>query len=52
MRRRAHLANHTIQLFRHLRQEGVEAASGTLYFGMPPGEFFTRMQPQAQAASP
>ena len=46
-----HLANHTMQLFWYLRQAGVDADSGTLYFGMPPGQFSTRMQPQTQAAS-
>ncbi len=37
-----HMANHVMQLFWYLRQAGVDADSGTLYFGMPPGEFSTR----------
>ncbi len=40
-----------MQLFWYLRQAGVDADSGPLYFGMPPGEFSMRMQPQMQAAS-
>ena len=37
-----HTANHVMQLFWYLRQAGVDADSGTLYFGMPPGQFSTR----------
>ena len=46
----AQLTNHTMQLFWYLRQVGVDADSGTLYFGMPPGKFSTHLQPQMQAA--
>jgi hypothetical protein len=37
-----HSANHVMRLFCYLRQAGVDADSGTLYFGMPPGQFSTR----------
>lgn len=37
-----HSANHVMQLFWYLRQAGVDADSGTLYFGMLPGQFSTR----------
>ena len=37
-----HTAYHVMQLFWYLKQAGVDADSGTLYFGMPPGQFSTR----------
>lgn len=43
-----HLASTTMQLFWYLKQAGIEADSGVLYFGLEPGEFSTRFQPEAQ----
>jgi len=37
-----HLCFHTMQLFCYLRTMGVDADTGTLYFGLPPGQFSTR----------
>lgn len=45
-----HTANHVMQLFWYLRQIGVDADSGTLYFGLPPGQFSTRMTPEQMQA--
>lgn len=42
-----HLCFHTMQLFCYLRTLGVEADTGTLYFGLPPGQLSTRGLTQA-----
>ena len=45
-----HLCFHTMQLFCYLRTLGVEADTGTLYFGLPPGQFSTRGLTEAMHA--
>ena len=45
-----HLTNHVMQLFWYLRQSGIDADSGVLYFGMEPGQFSTRGQLTGTAA--
>ena len=45
-----HTANHVMQLFWYVRQSGIDADSGVLYFGMEPGQFSTRGQFTGAAA--
>lgn len=46
-----HMSNNVMQLFWYLRESGVDADSGTLYFGLLPGEFSTRMPPEVLASA-